>query len=217
MISYVQTQEAYARDGYASLPAFLPEQLAQAVYGRALQELNLQRPRQDFVAQGNLLTKPAIEVYSHIYPPLAGFLWGLTPAIEAHVGMRLIPTYAYFRIYQKGDVCKVHSDRHACEHSLSVTLACGEDKPWGLSVGKVRHSGPTAVVTRDFGDETFETVEMNPGDAVLYRGVHHRHGRLEPNPNGWSAHAFFHWVDPSGPYAKQAFDGPALANAQRMS
>ena len=79
-----------------------------------------------------MLTKPAIEVYSHIYPPLAGFLWRLTPAMEAYVGTRLVPTYGYFRIYQQGDVCKVHSDRHACEHSLSLMLAASNGEAWGV-------------------------------------------------------------------------------------
>lgn len=214
MSNHVQTHETYERSGYAQLPAFLSKQLVRAVYERAVQELNLQTPRREFVTQGNLLTKPAIEVYSHIYPPLAGFLWGLTPAIEAHAGKRLVPTYAYLRIYQRGDVCKVHSDRYACEHSLSLMLAASDGKAWGLSVGKIRRAEPTAAVNSDFDNEAFETMPMVPGDGVIYQGVHHRHGRLEPNPNGWSAHAFLHWVDPDGPYAEQAFDRPALAKAQ---
>lgn len=214
---HLQVREMYRSAGYAELPAFLPEPLTQAVYGRTVQELNLQRPRQEFLAQGNLLTKPAIEVYSHIYPPLAGFLWGMTPAMEALVGTRLVPTYAYFRIYQGGDLCKIHSDRHACEHSLSLMLAASERRAWGLSVGRHKRSEPTATVESDFGDEPFGTMAMMPGDAVLYQGVHHRHGRLDPNPNDWSAHAFLHWVDPAGPYAEQAFDRAALARAQSRS
>ena len=46
-----------------------------------------------------------------------------------------------------------------------------------------------------------------PGDAVLYRGVQHRHGRLTPNRNAWSAHLFLHWVERDGPFASHAFDG----------
>ena len=50
---------------------------------------------------------------------------------------------------------------------------------------------------------------MEVGDAVLYQGVHHRHGRMSPNPNGWSAHLFLHWVDRDGPHRAHAFDGNA--------
>lgn len=213
----IQTRELYEKAGYAPLPAFLSGQLVRALYERMVRELDLHRPRREFVAQGNLLTKPAIEVYSHIYPPLAGFLWGMTPAMEAQVGKRLVPTYAYFRIYQRGDVCKVHADRHACEHSLSLMLAASDDAAWGLSVGQTRRAEPSADVSSDFGAEPYGTVPMVPGDGVIYQGVHHRHGRLEPNPNAWSAHAFLHWVDPAGPYAEHAFDGPALARVQHRS
>jgi hypothetical protein len=30
---------------------------------------------------------------------------------------------------------------------------------------------------------------------------------MTPNPNGWSAHLFLHWVDREGPYREHAFDG----------
>lgn len=54
---------------------------------------------------------------------------------------------------------------------------------------------------------------MRAGDAVMYRGVNHRHGRIEPNPNRWSAHLFLHWVDAKGPYAEHAFDRLAVEKA----
>ena len=54
---------------------------------------------------------------------------------------------------------------------------------------------------------------MRPGDGVLYQGTHHRHGRLTPNPNSWSAHLFLHWIDRNGDYAAEAFDRPALQRA----
>jgi hypothetical protein len=56
---------------------------------------------------------------------------------------------------------------------------------------------------------------MSAGDAVMYRGVNHRHGRLDPNPNSWSAHLFLHWVDPNGPYADHAFDRANVEAAKR--
>jgi hypothetical protein len=55
---------------------------------------------------------------------------------------------------------------------------------------------------------------MQPGDAVLYRGTQLRHGRIEPNPNGWSAHLFMHWVDRTGPHAAHAFDAERLKSEQ---
>ena len=36
------------------------------------------------------------------------------PVIESNVGKKLFPTYSYFRIYDKGDDLKTHTDREAC-------------------------------------------------------------------------------------------------------
>ena len=47
---------------------------------------------------------------------------------------------------------------------------------------------------------------MGIGDAVIYNGINYLHGRVNPNPNRWSAHIFMHWVDRAGSYARYAFD-----------
>ena len=52
----------------------------------------------------------------------------------------------------------------------------------------------------------YASVPMQVGDAVLYQGSHYAHGRMQPNPNKWSAHLFLFFVDRNGPYAKHAFD-----------
>ena len=65
---------------------------------------------------------------------------------------------------------------------------------------------PVPTLDEDFGAEAFTALPMRAGDAVMYRGVNHRHGRIEPNPNLWSAHLFMHWVDVDGPHADHAFD-----------
>ncbi|HEX8307694.1 MAG TPA: hypothetical protein VF645_04670, partial [Allosphingosinicella sp.] len=132
------------------------------------------------------------------------FLWGLTPIMEQVVGRELLPTYDYLRIYRQGDVCKVHSDRYSCEHSLSLTLGYSDGKPWALEV-ETERSEPSAKVDEDFARPR-SAIAMAVGDAVLYRGVDHRHGRTAPNPNRWSAHLFLHWVDREGPYRDHAFD-----------
>lgn len=206
-----EAREGYAADGYVFLPGFFPTEVVSALYGQIVHDLDLARTPQRFARTGPLLTKPAIEVYSHQYVPMAGFLWGSTPVMESIVGCRLVPTYAYFRIYQGNDVCRVHSDRHACQHSLSLTLALADNRPWALAVEKQRRDAPVRTVDNDFGGGAFAAIPMGAGDAVIYQGVNHRHGRLEPNPNQWSAHAFLHWVDRSGPYKDQAFDRPAIA------
>jgi hypothetical protein len=194
----------YAANGYVLLEQLFPPLVLQIFHSKMQQELGL-RNNPAFVAQTELLTKPAIEVYSRQYAPMAAFHWGLTPIVAEVAGCELMPTYAYFRAYQQGDKCLVHSDRHACEHSLSLTLHLADDRPGALSVEQ-RRIEQREPIAPDFGEQEFASLPMRAGDAVMYRGVEHRHGRLEPNPNAWSAHLFLHWVDASGPYADHAFD-----------
>lgn len=203
--------EQYWQQGYTPLTALFPPELLVIFYQRMQAELQAAgRPIQSFIAQGPLLNRPAIEVYAYQYTPMLTFLWGLTPTVAQAVGRELLPTYAYFRAYQRGDVCRVHSDRPACEHSLSLTVAYADGRPWALSVATERTEVPRPVVEDGFGDQPFESVEMRPGDGVLYQGTHHRHGRLEPNPNEWSAHLFLHWVEKGGRYGEHAFDRPTM-------
>lgn len=154
----------------------------------------------------HVLKRPAFEVYGYQYKPMLYFLWGLTPIVSEILGRDLLPTYDYFRIYRQGDICLVHSDRDSCQHSMSLTLGYSDGKLWDLQIGK----GPEEQCERadeDFGSKDYASIAMEVGDAVLYQGVHHRHGRITPNPNAWSAHLFLHWVDRDGPFRSHAFDG----------
>lgn len=206
--------ERYHRDGYVALDRLFPVEVLHAFYQRMQVDVaGAGQSMRAFTTRGPLLRREAIEINAHQYPPMLTFLWGLTPRIAQATGCDLLPTYAYFRLYQQGDVCRVHWDRPACEHSVSLTIAYGDDRPWALSVAREPSARPQPLVSEDFEGDLYGSVAMNPGDAVLYQGTHHRHGRLDPNPNSWSAHLFLHWVDRDGHYADQAFDRPALARA----
>lgn len=200
----------YEANGYAHVRALISPQVAQAFLSGLQQDLGdgpiaLSNVR-DFP---NLLARPAFEIYGHHYRPMIAFLWGLTPVVSELLGRELLPTYDYLRIYREGDVCRVHFDRPSCEHSMSLTLDYSDGEPWALDVGRVRYPEPNATTEEGFGAEDFASITMEVGDAVLYRGTNRRHGRVTPNPNGWSAHLFLHWVDANGPYRDHAFDGRA--------
>jgi len=75
-------------------------------------------------------------------------------------------------------------------------------------VAKARTDAPYARNDASYKDaDRVGAVAMAAGDAVLYQGVHHHHGRVTPNPNRLSAHLFLHWVERDGAYANYAFDG----------
>lgn len=197
----------YAANGYAHVHGLLAPETCNAFlhqFQAALSQSNA--PITALNRSNNLLAREAAEMYGYHYPPMLTLLWGLTPVAEQLVGRALLPSYSYFRIYREGDILRVHSDRYSCEHSMSLTLDYSDGVVWPLEVDR-RHSEPSAAVDEAFSDNDHASIEMQPGDAVLYRGVNRRHGRTRPNPNGWSAHLFLHWVDRDGPYADKAFDG----------
>jgi hypothetical protein len=210
-------QNRYWDDGYVALKSFVPVNVAR---------LFLAKLKSDLIQGGvsfgalrresDLLKRDAVELYGMHYAPMAAFLWGMTPAISAHVGRDLLPTYSYFRVYRQGDILRVHSDRYSCEHSVSLLLAASDEKPWALEIGENHIETPKQRADADFGDENYASVPMSAGDAVLYQGVHRLHGRMTPNPNRWSAHLFLHWVDVDGPYAQHAFDGQQIPEVAQL-
>jgi hypothetical protein len=155
--------------------------------------------------QQKLVRKNAIEIHGRNYAPLLALHCGMTPMISELTGADLLPSFSYFRLYFSDDICRVHSDRTAVEYALSLTLALSDSLPWELSVG-TRPVSRDMGIEEDFGDEPYEPFPMAAGDAVLYRGTERRHGRLTPNPNRWSAHAFLMWVSRDGPNRAEAFE-----------
>lgn len=206
----------YREDGYALLRGLVAPRVAQAFLRRLSKDLG--RTALPLVGEGphsRVLKRPALEVHGGDYPPMLFFFWGLTPLMSRLVGRELLPTYDFFRVYRAGDVCRVHSDRRACEHSLSLTLDYSDGRAWPLQIGKA--ASARQGIADDFGGEDPASIAMQPGDALLYRGIDHRHGRTEPNPNRWSAHLFMHWVEADGPNRDEAFEGEPASEAGRVN
>ena len=202
----VQHDRDYAERGYSLVRRLIAPEIANAFLHQLQAQLEGARvPLSALKTPSNLVGREAIEIYGNQYAPMAAFLWGPTPTMCTLTGLDLLPTYCYFRLYREGDVCRVHSDRYSCEHSLSLTLDYSDGVPWDLEVGLERVE-PSALVEETFGARPYQSLTMEPGDAVLYQGVHRRHARMTRNPNGWSAHLFLHWIDRNGPYSEYAFD-----------
>ena len=116
------------------------------------------------------------------------------PYFEKASGLKLYPTYSYARLYsQHGEELKNHRDRPACEISATITLGF-DGNVWSIYMG-------------DHEDKTNGTkIEMDAGDAVMYRGMDKWHWR-EPYFEGkWQAQVFLHYVDANGPHAEWKYD-----------
>lgn len=106
----------------------------------------------------------------------------LTPVYSKMVGKNLAPTYTYMRRYSKHQFLPNHTDRHACQYSMSIDLSWLADQPWDFN-----------IVAQD--RETHIELPMMPGDAVIYKGMEVLHGREELTTRDQSYHVFLHWVD----------------------
>lgn len=119
-----------------------------------------------------------------------GLLEYLRPRVEQRSGLALHPTFSYFRFYKHGDTLKRHRDRPACE--ISITLAIGQDPPEPLPIVVEGASGPYHAL-------------LEPGDALLYRGVDLFHWR-DTYPGKQLVQVFLFYVDRHGSHAGEKFD-----------
>lgn len=116
-----------------------------------------------------------------------GLLSSLTRTVEAWTNCKLIPTYSYARIYKKGEVLKKHTDRPACEYSVTLTLAMDKKHPWPVWFG------------------TTEVKEAKVGMGIVYKGCEIEHWR-EPYEGEEQIQVFLHYVDANGPYKDEKYD-----------
>jgi len=113
------------------------------------------------------------------------------PIVEEVVGKKLLPTYTYARIYFNGADLLPHTDRDACEHSVSLSLGGISSALWPLWFKN--------------GDAEPEYAAMYEGDAVIYQGnkVNHWRDAFE-GENQFQL--FIHYVEAEGEHKDQLFD-----------
>jgi hypothetical protein len=129
-----------------------------------------------------------------------GLLLDTLPLAEEVTQAKLFPTYSYFRVYKNGDVLDKHKDRPSCEISLSLCLGYEAEMPWPIWI-----EGPAGVAS----------IELQPGDALFYRGIECSH-RREPMVGERAVQVFLHYVDQNGPYAQWKFDKRPSLSSQRL-
>ena len=141
---------------------------------------------------GKWQDKQIPNTYSHYADMvMENLLINIKPRVEEETDLSLIETYSYVRLYKKGDILKKHTDRDACE--ISVTLNLGGD-PWAL------YLYPNVKLT------------LNPGDAVIYGGIEIEHWRKKFKGD-ICTQVFLHYNHVNGPlglthkYDKRPFLG----------
>tara|TARA_R100001443_G_C3354906_1_gene177709 strand:- start:835 stop:1413 length:579 start_codon:yes stop_codon:yes gene_type:complete len=118
--------------------------------------------------------------------------------IENAIGEKLLPTYSFSRMYYQGGSLAKHSDRPACE--ISITLNILADKDWKIWFHELDENNkidsnkqPTFLITK-------------PGDGAVYEGCAYEHWR-EPYEGNKCMQVFLHYVRANGRFKAFAMDG----------
>lgn len=125
-------------------------------------------------------------------PLMETLLLKLHKQVEETTGLTLLPTYSYFRVYRPGDELSRHQDRPACEVSVTVCFNfCYNDPAYSWPIFMAGTS-----------------VDLQPGDLAVYRGIDIEHWREKFTAPGdaWHVQGFFHYVDANGPHTEWKFD-----------
>ena len=107
--------------------------------------------------------------------------------MEEVTNLKLYPTYNYFRIYNSGSILKPHTDRPACEISVTLNLGYDGDYNWPIWI-------------KDNNGQDIEVI-LNPGDGLIYHGCVNLHWREDADKRlKCQSQVFLHYVDQNGPF-----------------
>ena len=105
--------------------------------------------------------------------------------VEKESGLKLFTTASYWRYYGFGSELLKHTDRPACE--ISITACINKTDDWPIIVGGKK-------------------VEIPIGDALIYLGVEDEHARPGLYQGDGMAQLFMHYVDQHGPFVHHKDD-----------
>lgn len=122
--------------------------------------------------------------------------------LEKVIGRKLYNTYYYDRFYFPGQDLKKHTDRDACEISVTVHVSTNLKEPWPI------------WIKTPYGEN--RSVILEPGDGMVYKGCERPHWRdpMPGNKKSWFKkqedlyyhQIFFHYVLQDGIRAQCAWD-----------
>ena len=168
---------SFEKNGYTVIKKAISPEIADFVYKYFLLKRKVARtlfdekyisPMTDYFGVWNDQQVP--ETYSH-YGDIAmeTLLTEVKPIMQKQTGLKLIETYAYARIYKKGDILLRHKDRFSCE--ISTTLNLGGDD-WPIYINPDKKEGGVDNKTGAYKSSKSKgtRVDLNPGDMLVYRG-----------------------------------------------
>jgi len=137
-------------------------------------------------------------VYSHYADTcMETLLLKLKDKMEKYTGLKLVPTYSYARLYEKGATLFRHKDRPSCE--ISTTLNLGGEL-WPIYIDP---TGEDNILTQEYTNKGEEVkvkrgahkgvkVDLSVGDMLVYRGCNLEHWR-KPFKGKTCGQVFLHY------------------------
>jgi len=180
-------KELFEKQGYCIVKNVISNELRDFVTQYALFD-----EMQDFSPDSTDGQVPGAH-YKYADPAMESMLLHLQNMMEENTGLKLFPTYSFYRVYRNGDELVKHRDRPSCE--ISCTLC-------------FNHSYDSSTYTWPIFINNSKIV-LAPGDLVIYRGCDIVHWRepFDIEEDAWHVQGFFHYVDLNGPYSSYKYDG----------
>lgn len=166
----------FNKNGYVVIRDILSPEVVQKLYDYC----KLREKDKDGILNDNQVNGSVSFYNDNVISDLQKEILGM---LEKYLGMKLLKTYSYWRMYLKNAVLKAHVDRPACEISMSIDI--GGDS-WEIYIKDK--------------NENIAKINLRHGDAVVYRGCEVMHWRNKFNGEK-HAQAFLHYVDKHGKYA----------------
>ena len=178
----------FKKDKYKVLRGAISKELASFVYSYFLKKRQVaqflfdQKYISPFTEYWGIWNDQQIpNTYSHYGDTaMETLLEVLKARMEKETGYKLNPSYAYARIYKKGDVLHRHFDRDSCE--ISATMHIGDDgTKWPIYLDPTGKKGQAGI-----------SVNMKPGDMLMYHGCECEHWREAFTGEDY-CQVFLHW------------------------
>lgn len=115
-------------------------------------------------------------VSRYYYPPYKYAHSQIRLQIEKIIGKKLFNTYYYDRFYFSGQELTPHTDRNACEISVTLHVSSNLKTSWPIWIKTpdvYNNESKSEIISR--GEDRF--VILEPGDGMIYKGCERPHWR----------------------------------------
>lgn len=190
-------KEIFERQGYVLVKNFIPRDVAKYLFEYL--KFNTLAQIQSVSGSGDAQVPEAL--WTRYGDPAFESLMKISRyRMEDITGLKLFPTYTYSRLYRSGNSLAKHTDRDACEVSVTLKLSDTGGYNW-----------PIWIVDSE--------IALDDGDAVIYRGCELIHWRETcGGPDSYRmGQVFMHYVNQDGPCADFKFDKREGAEALFMT